>query len=210
MEAEDRIGLGILEHPSFNISFAPDFLPEDGVNRLDPSSAGWKMNSTVPGKLILDSRQHLGTAISIAVWASCPQACMRSTSLPRYWCLAFGRERQPLRLLHGQGVHVGAQGHGRAGLRPLQDAHDAGPGDAGPHLQPQAPQVLGHHARRPGLLVTELRMLVDVPAPADQLALDRSGLFPDRLLQGRASALPLFGLAIDNAAARAKVETYRE
>ena len=57
--------------------------------------------------------------------------------------LGLGSEGQTLGLLHGQGVHVGAQGHGRAGLRPLQDCDHAGPGDAGPHLKPEAPQVIG-------------------------------------------------------------------
>ena len=32
-----------------SISFAPQVLPEAGVNKLGPSSAGWKMNRTVPG-----------------------------------------------------------------------------------------------------------------------------------------------------------------
>ena len=48
---------------------APDF-PVKGAKRLGPSSAGWKINCTVPGKSGLMAVRISATAMSIAVCAS--------------------------------------------------------------------------------------------------------------------------------------------
>jgi hypothetical protein len=49
-----------------------------------PSSAGWKMNSTVPGRSFFMPTSISATPIRLATCASCPQACMTPTFLPRY------------------------------------------------------------------------------------------------------------------------------
>ena len=44
--------------------------------------------------------------------------------------------------------------------------------------------MFGDDTRGPGLLIAKFGMLMDVPAPGDQLAFNRGGLFSDRRLQG--------------------------
>src|SRR3990172_8822499 len=68
-------GAGSSSTPSVIISCAP----------LTDSSAGWKMNLTVPG-----SRSRIPASTSavpnrMATWLSWPQACMTPTSCPWYW-----------------------------------------------------------------------------------------------------------------------------
>ncbi|MNU08131.1 hypothetical protein D3C72_2540390 [compost metagenome] len=48
-----------------------------------PSSAGWKMNFTVPGSWAFMPASTSAAPISMAVWASWPQACITGTSLPK-------------------------------------------------------------------------------------------------------------------------------
>ncbi len=69
--------------PSSIIIFAPPFSPIGGV-----SSAGWKMNFTVPGMLARIEASTSATPISIAVWASWPQACMTPQDCPLYSAVA--------------------------------------------------------------------------------------------------------------------------
>lgn len=85
-------------------------------------------------------------------------------------------EGQARRLLHRQGVHVGAQGHDPAGAAAAQYAHHARLADPGANLQPQGAQVIGHHARRARLVEAQFGMLMQIAAPggdARQDALDR-------------------------------------
>lgn len=41
-------GLSVSNRPSSSIFFAPQLAPGPGCTRLEPSSAGWKINITVP------------------------------------------------------------------------------------------------------------------------------------------------------------------
>ena len=70
---------GFSSTPSLIISAAPPSSPGGG-----PSSAGWKMNLTVPGSCSRIPARSSATLIRIATWASCPQACMTPTSCPLY------------------------------------------------------------------------------------------------------------------------------
>jgi hypothetical protein len=81
-------------------------------------------------------------------------------------------ERQVPLLAHRQRVHVGAQRHHGPGLPPAQDADDARVRDAGLHLEAERPELLRHPLRGAELAVAELRVLVDVASPGDDLRLD--------------------------------------
>ena len=81
-KAKTASGFVSLNKPSSSISLAPQLLPADGANRLEPSSAGWKMNITVPGRSSFKPASTSAVAMSMAVCASCPQACMTGTSFP--------------------------------------------------------------------------------------------------------------------------------
>ena len=68
---------GLASAPSSIISGAPPRSPMG-----EPSSAGWKMNTRVPG---ISARCRLNTSaapMSIATWLSWPQACITPTSWP--------------------------------------------------------------------------------------------------------------------------------
>jgi len=70
-------------------------------------------------------------------------------------------------LLQGQGVHIRAPGRGFPGPGSRQIRHHAVVGDARPHLQPQIPEIPGHHPGGALLLVGQLRVLMQLPAQAD-------------------------------------------
>lgn len=97
--------------------------------------------------------------------------------------LGLGGERQALRLLDRQGIHIGTQRNGAAGLGALEDADHAGTGDAGFDFQPQGFQVIGHQLGGTRFLLAQLGMLVNVAAPLDQLRLDRGGVFAHLLFK---------------------------
>ncbi len=80
-----------------------------------------------------------------------------------------GGEGQARRLLHRQGVHVGAQGHDPAGTGAVQDADHPGLADPGADLQPQGPEMIGDDGGRAGLGEAQFGMLVEVAAPVDHL-----------------------------------------
>ncbi len=65
--------------PSSSINGAPPFSPSGA-----PSSAGWKMNSTVPGNSLRIEASAWAVPIRIAVCASWPHACITPTFSPRY------------------------------------------------------------------------------------------------------------------------------
>ena len=108
----------------------------------------------------------------------------------------LARNRRRIRLVRGldyrQRVHVGAQAHRRAGAEPaLDDADDAGPGEAGRHLV--AAEILQPRSHEIGRLVkveAEFRRPVDMTAPAGDLVLHFGGSVQYRhclpvLLKGR-------------------------
>ena len=110
MQAEDRLGLdGSRTTPSLSISGAPPSSPSGGT-----SSAGWKMNSTVPGSSLAHRDQRLGDAhqdrdVRI-VAAGMHDADLLAEKLRGHRRL----ERHVDLLGHRQRVHVGAQCNRRA------------------------------------------------------------------------------------------------
>jgi hypothetical protein len=73
------VGSGSWSTPSSTINDAPPVSPGGG-----PSSAGWKMNFTVPGSSSRMPIRTLATPSCTEVWMSCPQAWETPTSWPRY------------------------------------------------------------------------------------------------------------------------------
>ena len=76
---------GSARTPSFTISSAPAGRSAAGA----PSSAGWKMNFTVPGRRSCTRVRILAVASRIATCVSCPHACMTPTSWPSYFEVAL-------------------------------------------------------------------------------------------------------------------------
>ncbi|SUY94685.1 Uncharacterised protein [Comamonas testosteroni] len=54
------------------------------------------MNFTVPGSLARMPASASAAPMSMATWASCPQACMTETCLPMYWALALEAKDSPV------------------------------------------------------------------------------------------------------------------
>jgi hypothetical protein len=71
------------------------------------------------------------------------------------------------------------------GLPPLEHRNNAGTGHGGSHLEAQFLQMFRDKGCRTVFLFTQLRILMNVAAPRDQLALDLSGPLPDLLLKIR-------------------------
>src|ERR1700738_4070071 len=109
-------------------------------------------------------------AIRIAVCASCPQACMTSTSRPRYLPLAFDAKGRPSGSLSGN-ASMSARHH-RPWLAALEDGDNAGAGDAGLHLKTQHSEMRSNEAGGPRFLLPEFRVFVDIASPRNQLAFD--------------------------------------
>ena len=159
--------LGFSITPSCTIILAPQIFLPSGSKSAGLSSAGWKMNFTLPGSSSF-------MPASTRPW-------------PSGWrCACRGRRRASRPLL----AQVGALGLGRAkgrstcsftgsasmsarsattgpGLPPLQHGDHAGHGHAGLHLHAQRAQMVGHQLGGARFLVAQFRMLVDVAAPGD-------------------------------------------
>ncbi|MNV21528.1 hypothetical protein D3C71_1124660 [compost metagenome] len=71
-------GLNSANSPSLSINAAP---PSSGGGA--PSSEGWKINITSPGRLACIFTSASATPSSVAVCASWPQACITPTGSPR-------------------------------------------------------------------------------------------------------------------------------
>ena len=78
-------------------------------------------------------------------------------------------------LRHRQAVHIRPQSHHGAWTA-AKDPHHAGHGYVRFHLQTEAPKMLGDERGGSKLPVPELRMGVEVPAPAHHLRHDRFDL----------------------------------
>ena len=72
----------------------------------------------------------------------------------------------------GEGVHVGAQENRRSRQLAFDDRDDTGVCHAGPHLEPERPQVFGHLCSGADLAVGQFGMTVEVPAPFDDPRLE--------------------------------------
>jgi hypothetical protein len=95
----------------------------------------------------------------------------------------LGREGQSLRLLHRQGIHVGAQRDHRPGLTAFEDGDDAGVADAGLHLKAEPGEMRGDEAGGPRFLFPEFRVFVDVASPRNYLAFDLCDALPNFLFE---------------------------
>ena len=67
MQAEDLVDVGDCSTPSSHMRSAP----------APPSSAGWKISFTTPGSSDSRALSMRAAPSSIAVWQSCPHACIR-------------------------------------------------------------------------------------------------------------------------------------
>ena len=120
------------------------------------------------------------------MWTSWPQACITPTVFPSS---SVGRHLAGVGeaglLDDGQGVEVGADQDGRP--RPvLEHADDAELADAGRHLRPGLPQLLGDPPRGLRLLEGELGVAVQMVVEGDQLVEMLAG--PGLVRVGRTSA----------------------
>src|SRR5215813_7958217 len=141
------------------------------------------MNFTVPGNLCRMAVSTSAVAIRIAVCASCPQACMTSTSRPRYLPLALDANGKPSGSLTGSASISARQRHDRPRLLAFEDRDNTGARDAGLHLEPELGEVRGNQAGGSRLLLPEFRMLMNVTPPCDQLAFDLRGTVADFLFK---------------------------
>ncbi len=78
-------------------------------------------------------------------------------------------ERKVDLLGDGERIHVGAEGDDRPRLPASQDADDPGAPDGSLHLEPERAQVLLHQRGGALLLERQLRVLVNVAPPGDDL-----------------------------------------
>ena len=137
------------------------------------SSAGWNTSATRPARSGARSFSTAATPSRVAVWMSCPQACI----FPGYG----GGEGQPGFLVDRQRVHVGADGERRARPAALDRAHDAGAAEAGA-VRDAEPRELGRDdAGGARFLEAQLGMGVDVAAQRNQPRLQRRGGVSDAL-----------------------------
>ena len=137
------------------------------------------MNITVPGSSAFKPASTSAAAISIAVCASWPQACITSTSFPRYCCFAFEAKGRSAEFLHRKRIHVCTQRHRAPRLSPFENADDTGARDAGADFESKAAQVLCDELRGPRFLIAEFRVLVNVAPPRNQLRFDNRRPFAD-------------------------------
>ena len=164
-------GVGFSSAPSAIIIFAPPSSPSGGI-----SSAGWKMNLTLPRSCVAHARRAPRPRPS---GSRCGSRGRRRASRRRSRrstvAVAFDCERQVDCFGDRQRVHVGAQRDHRAGQAALQQprrrrcarrrcALSSRPSDA---------QVVGDDGRGAELAVAEFGMLVQVAPPGDDAALDR-------------------------------------
>ena len=181
--AKTASGFVVSNKPSSSMSLAPKLSPLDGLTRLEPSSAGWKINITVPGRSSFNPASTSAVAISMAVSASCPQACMTETVLPKYSAVSWDAKGSPSGSLTGRASMSARRATVRPTFPPFQDADDACTHHIRADVQPQAAQVSRDKGRSPHLLVAELWVLVDVLPPCDQFLFDGRSPLPDFSLE---------------------------
>ena len=147
-------GLGFSRTPSWTMRDAPPSSPAGA-----PSSAGWKMNFTVPGKPLPHPCQNLGHAHEdghMVVMATGVHDPHLLAVVLRPDLRGEGKVHQ---LGDGEGIHVGPKGHHRPREAPPKEPHHAGVGHLGLNLHAQGPEVLGDDPGGPELPVPQLRVL---------------------------------------------------
>ncbi len=83
--------LGLFSTPSLTISGAPPSSPIGA-----PSSAGWKMKTTVPSIWSFMPARISAVPIRMATWLSWPQACITGTVWPLYCAVTFEENGRPV------------------------------------------------------------------------------------------------------------------
>ena len=172
---------GFCMTPFLTISSAPAGCSASGT----PSSAGWKMNLTVPGRRSRICVSIRAVASRIAMCVSCPHACITPTSCPSCCAVALlanGRSVSSRTGSPSMSARNPTTGPGRPPLRIATTpvARDAGLGFEAETLQP-LDDVFG--SRR--LPVRQLRILVQVSTPGQEVLLDASGKSVDLGREGR-------------------------
>src|SRR3954466_2677191 len=119
----------------------------------------------------------------MATCPSCPQACMTSTSRPRYVLLAVEAKESPSGSLTGKASMSARSATTGPGRLPRRMPHHPGSSHAGPDLQAQVAQVVGHESGRALFLVAEFGVGMDVPPPGDHLCVLRLGLTRNVVLE---------------------------
>ena len=171
VQAEDRLAApGSRARPARSSACAPPSSPSGGI-----SSAGWKMNLTLPRSCRRASPASTSaTPIRMAVWQSWPQACITPTSSPfqvvrtleangRSTCSTTGKASMSAR--------SATTGPGRAPRRSPTTPVWATP--VRTWSKPSRAQVRRDQARGAGLAVAELGVFVEVAAPGNDVGLRR-------------------------------------
>ena len=183
VKAEDGLGPGRGEHPFLHHELRTPALARGGREQAGALLGRLEEELHGAGQPVLEACEHLGRRHEHRRVRVVAAGVHHVDLLAQVGGLGPGGEGQTLGLLDGQGVHVGAQGDGGTRHGAAQHGHHTGPGDAGAHLEAQRVQMRRDQACGADLLIAQLRMLVDVPAPADQLVLEGGGALADQGLE---------------------------
>ena len=148
------------------------------LTRLEPSSAGWKINITVPGRSSFIPASTSAVAMSMAVCASCPHACMTETVLPKYSAVSWDANGSPSGSLTGSASMSARRATVRPGFPPFRMPTTPVRATSVRTSSPRPRKCSATRVARPRLLVAEFRVLVDVPPPGDQTLFDGGGPRP--------------------------------
>ncbi len=99
--------------------------------------------------------------------------------LAQVTAFGFGGEGQVGDFLDRQRIHVGTQGHGRAGQRAFQDGDHAGAGHAGFDVKAQVAQLFGDQFGGAGFGIAQLGVGVNIAAGLQQRRFEDFGLGGD-------------------------------
>ena len=191
VHGKDSVGFRFLEQTFLEHEFRSPALAAGWSNQARTLLRGLENKHHRAGQVVLQTRQHLRGCHEHGGMRVVPAGVHDRDLLSEIVGRFSGGEGQPLWLLNGKRIHVGAQGDGATRFSALQNADDAGPRHAGANFQIEAAQVIRDELRGPFLLVAELRMLVNVPPPGDQLLFDGRGPLADLRLQGGTICLRL-------------------
>ena len=168
MQAEHRIRLGRFHH-----AFLHHHLRAPGVlavgdkiagaffGRLEIKHHGTGQAFAHPGKNLRSAQQDSGMGVVAA-------GVHHVDFLAQVGALGFGGEGQVGDFLDRQRIHVGAQGHSRAGQRAFQDGDDAGAGHPGLHLKAEFAQLFGDQLGGAGFGIAQFGVGVDIAAGFQQ------------------------------------------
>src|SRR5262245_34538443 len=174
MQAEYNVRFWILERPFFEHQFGAALFARGRAffggleNKLDGS-----------GKLIFHARENLRYAHKDRNVVVVTARMHHSDFLAVVIGFHFRSERQIDLLCNWQGIHIGAKCYHLARLGPSQDSNYAGVSDACFDFNFETPQVFRNQRGGTCLAITQLRMLMDITPPGDDLAFDLFGTSVD-------------------------------